>query len=316
MLRFLMRRLVFIPIALLVTNFLGYSFAFSIAPIVSSNNPYSRGSTNIPPVLPEYWNYLQGAMRGDFGQTYTNEPVLEAVSRVGIASLGLVGISLTLSILFGVALGRLAVRRNRVGVATWLTFTSTIGLALPSFYIAILLITFFLLFFLYGTSAKTPPIPFQGFGWDAHLLLPVLALTFQPTVKIAQVTGSLLSEEMEKQYVTAAMSFGHSFRRMKDRFAFRAIIAPIFLVIAASLRIMIAELVIIERLFNWPGLGKLIASSLSLGSRSENLLAPPLVAALLTVLVAVFMFSDLIATSLSRTVDPRLRVNTEPEHIA
>ncbi|MBE0671194.1 MAG: ABC transporter permease, partial [Anaerolineales bacterium] len=221
--------------------------------------------------------------------------------------------ALPLSIVIGILLGRLAVRRNRTGVSTWLTFTSTIGLALPSFYVAILLITFFLLIFLYVTTGNTTMIPFQGFGWDAHLILPVLALTFQPTVKIAQVTGSLLSEELEKQYVTASLSFGHSFQSLKNKFAFRSILAPILLTIASSLRLMIAELIIIERLFNWPGLGRLIASALSIGTRSQDVLSPPLIAALLTVLVGLFLFIDLFATSFSRVMDPRLRVESESE---
>jgi ABC-type dipeptide/oligopeptide/nickel transport system permease component len=313
MLRSLFRRLALIPLALLIANFVGYAFAFTGSPIIASSNPYSQGATDLPPLFPAYWEYFQGMFRGDFGETFNGEPVIESIQRFGVASLGLLGISLLLSILFGILLGRIAVRRNRAGVAAWLTFSSTIGLALPSFYIAILLITLFLLFFLYGTSARLPPIPFQGFGWDAHLILPVLALTFQPTVKIAQVTGSLLSEEMEKQYVTAAMSFGHSFRRIKNRFAFRSIAAPILLTIAASLRIMIAELIIIERLFNWPGIGRLIGAALSIGAQSDYLLEPSLIAALLTVLVGIFLLTDLTATFLSRIVDPRLRVDTEPE---
>lgn len=311
MLRFLLRRLVVIPVILLAANFLGFYFAFSIAPIVSTSNPYSQGNLDLPPVLPEYLNYLSNVAQGNFGATFNGENVMEAISRVSTASLGLIGIALTLSILIGILLGRLAVRRNHVGVSAWLTFTSTIGLALPSFYVATLLIALFLFIFLYATTGNTTVIPFQGFGWDAHLILPVLALTFQPTVKIAQVTGSLLSEELEKQYVTASLSFGHSFKSLKNKFAFRSILAPILLTIASSLRLMLAELIIIERLFNWPGLGRLIASALSVGSRSQDLLSPPLIAALLTVLVALFLFIDLFATTLSRIIDPRLRVETE-----
>lgn len=311
MLRFLLRRLVVIPVILLAANFLGFYFAFSIAPIVSTSNPYSQGNLDLPPVLPEYLNYLSNVAQGNFGATFNGENVMEAISRVSTASLGLIGIALTLSILIGILLGRLAVRRNHVGVSAWLTFTSTIGLALPSFYVATLLIALFLFIFLYATTGNTTVIPFQGFGWDAHLILPVLALTFQPTVKIAQVTGSLLSEELEKQYVTASLSFGHSFKSLKNKFAFRSILAPILLTMASSLRLMLAELIIIERLFNWPGLGRLIASALSVGSRSQDLLSPPLIAALLTVLVALFLFIDLFATTLSRIIDPRLRVETE-----
>ena len=311
MLRFLLRRLVLIPVILLAANFFGFYFAFSIAPVISTNNPYSQGNTELPPVLPEYMSYISNVAHGNFGSTFNGENVIEAISRVSSASLGLIGIALTLSILFGIILGRLAVRRNRAGVSTWLTFTTTIGLALPSFYVATLLITLFLFLFLYATTGNTTMIPFQGFGWDAHLILPVLALTFQPTVKVAQVTGSLLSEELEKQYVTAALSFGHSFKSLKNKFAFRSILAPILLTIASSLRLMIAELIIIERLFNWPGLGRLIASALSISAKSQDVLSPPLIAALLTVLVAIFLFIDLFATTLSRIIDPRLRSETD-----
>ncbi|WKZ35775.1 MAG: ABC transporter permease [Anaerolineales bacterium] len=311
MLRFLTRRLVLFPFILLFANLFGYLFAFLNAPVVLTNNPYSRGNLEVPPVLPEYLNYLKGTVQGNFGTTFTGEGVLTAISRVGIASLGLIGIALALSIVIGIMLGRLAVRRNRVGVSTWLTFLSTIGLALPSFYIAMLLITFLLLILLYAIPGGTTIIPFQGFGWDAHLILPVLALTIQPAAKIAQVTGSLLSEEMEKPYITASLSFGHSFKTLKSKFAFRSVLAPILLTIAASLRMMIAELIIIERLFNWPGIGRLIASTLSIGARSQDILSPPLIAALLTVLVALFLFIDLLATSISRIMDPRLRVESE-----
>lgn len=311
MLQFVIRRITIFPIVLVLANFIGFAFAFSTAPIVTASNPYSPGTNNLSPVLPAYWGYLQNIFKGDFGRTFTNEPVLENISRFGGASIGLIGIAMTISILLGVTFGRLAVRRGRSGVASWLTLISTIGLALPSFYIAILLIALFLVITIYLISSVTPLIPFQGFGWDAHLILPVLALTIQPTVKIAQVTASLLSDEMEKQYVIAAMSFGHPFQKIKEKFAFRNILAPVVLTIAASMRIMIAELIIIERLFNWPGMGKLISTILIRNSLSADLLAPPMIAAMLTILVGVFLLIDFIATFLSRLIDPRLRADSE-----
>jgi ABC-type dipeptide/oligopeptide/nickel transport system permease component len=83
------------------------------------------------------------------------------------------------------------------------------------------------------------------------------------------------------------------------------------LTVAASLRIMIAELIIIERLFNWPGFGKLISTLLSRHSLSTDLLSPPMIAAVLTVLVGIFLLIDFIATFLSRLIDPRLRADAE-----
>lgn len=313
MFRFAIRRLAIIPIILVIANFIGFAFAFSAAPMVTSSNPYALESDKLPPVLPVYWEYAANAVRGNFGSTFTNEPVLSAVSRFGGASLGLLAISITLSIALGIPLGRLAVRRSRAGVSSWLTWISTIGLALPSFYVAILLIALFLLITIYVSRSTEPLIPFQGFGWDAHLILPVLALTIQPTVKIAQMTAGLLSEEMEKQYVTAAMSFGHSLKNIKSRFAFRSILAPVILTAAASLRVMIAELIIIERLFNWPGLGRMISNLLGHNSLSGDLLSPPLIAAVLTVLVGMFLLIDFTASLLTRMIDPRLRYETELE---
>ena len=311
MFQFALRRITIFPLTLLIANFIGFAFAFSTAPIVTASDPYSFGTNKLPPVMPAYFDYLQNVFKGDFGSTFTNEPVLETISRFSVASLGLMGIAMTISIILGVTLGRLGVRRGRSGVASWLTLISTIGLALPSFYVAILLIALFILITIYIASSTTPLIPFQGFGWDAHLILPVLALVIQPTVKIAQVTASLLSEEMEKQYVTAALSFGHPFKKIKGKFAFRSILAPVVLTIAASLRIMIAELIIIERLFNWPGMGKLISTLLSRHSLSADLLSPPMIAAVLTILVGIFLLIDFLATFLSRLIDPRLRADSE-----
>ena len=311
MFQFTLRRIAIFPLILLLANFIGFAFAFATAPQVAASNPYAAGTSDLPPVAPLYFDYLKNVFAGDFGKTFTNEPVLETISRFGGASLGLIGIAMTISIILGVTFGRLAVRRSKNGVASWLTMISTIGLALPSFYIAILLIAFFILITIYVMSTPTPPIPFQGFGWDAHLILPVLALVIQPTVKIAQVTASLLSEEMEKQYVVAAMSFGHPFKKIKGKFAFRSILAPVVLTVAASLRIMIAELIIIERLFNWPGFGKLISTLLSRHSLSGDLFSPPMIAAVLTVLVSIFLLIDFIATFLSRLIDPRLRADSE-----
>ena len=313
MFQFALRRIAIFPLTLLLANFIGFVFAFSTAPIVAASNPYAAGTNELPPIMPIYFDYLQNVFKGDFGKTFTNEPVLETISRVSQASLGLIGIAMTVSIVLGVTFGRSAVRRTRSGVASWLTLISTIGLALPSFYVAILLIAIFLLLTIYMTSSSTPPIPFQGFGWDAHLILPVLALTIQPTVKIAQVTAGLLSEEMEKQYVVAAMSFGHPFQKIKEKFAFRSILAPVVLTIAAALRIMIAELIIIERLFNWPGMGKLLSTLLSRHSLSDDLLSPPMIAAVLTILVAAFLLIDFLATLLSRFIDPRLRADSEAQ---
>jgi len=312
MLHFILRRLLTFPLILLIANFIGFAFAFYFEPVVASSNPYASGATILPPIFPEYFAYLSKFADLDFGLTYNREPVLTAISRLSLNSFGLVTLAMILSIALGIFLGRLSVKRDSLKVSPWLTILSTLGLASPGFYIAILLITFFLLITIYGPGLV---IPFQGFGWDAHLILPVLVLMAQPTVKIAQVTGSTLVDELQKPYVKAGIGLGHTFLTMKNRFAFRSVVAPILQAIAYSARLMVAELIIIERLFNWPGLGRFIGTVLkpATGLGSAAILTPSTMAALLTVLVLIFLFIDLITIMVARLVDPRLRVDVYTE---
>jgi len=311
MIRFALRRLATFPIILLLANFVGFAFAFYFEPVVSSSNPYATGEIILPPIFPEYASYLSRFAQLDFGETFNGEPVLATIARLGFNSLVVVLIALTLSIMLGIFLGRLAVQRENTRVSSWLTVLATMGLASPGFYIAILLITVFLLFTIYGPGIV---IPFQGFGWDAHLILPVLVLMVQPTVKIAQVTGTTLVDELQKPYVKAGIGLGHTFTAMKNRFAFRSVVAPILQAVAYSARLMVAELIIIERLFNWPGLGKFIGSVIRpAGFFDSVVMTPPTMAALLTVLVLVFLLIDFTTLLIARTVDPRLRMDVHAE---
>ena len=315
MVKYFLRKFLVIIIALVVANFIGFSFAFLVSPQAMTGNPYAHGSAESFPVIPAYSNYLVQVLHGDFGTTYSGENVLAVVERVGMNSLGLMGIALLISVVGGLSLGRLSVRRNKRGIAPWLTVLSTIGLASPAFYIAVLLIFLAIKIYLSG-SVGEKGIPFIGFGWDTHLILPVLALSLQPMVKIARLVGGLLADEMDKLYVQASLGFGMKFSQLKRKFAFRSIISSVIHVIAGSSRLMLAELIIIERLFNWPGYGKLLGSILSLGDTSADFLSPPMVAILITILAAFFLLIDLVATSLARSLDPRLWGGMEQEQAA
>lgn len=310
MIGFVIRRILTFPFIVLAANFIGFAFAFYFEPVVATSNPYSSGNIQLPPLFPEYFAYLSKFAQFDFGETYNGEPVLVAIGRLGLVSLGLVGIALVLSIVLGILIGRLAVKQDSIKVSSWLTVLATVGLASPGFYIAILLITFFLLLTLYGPGTGLF-IPFQGFGWDSHLILPVMVLMIQPTVKIAQVTGSVLNDELQKPYAKAGISLGLTFRSMKSRFAFRNVMAPVLQAIASSARLMVAELIIIERLFNWPGLGRFIGNVLepNVGFFDAVVLTPQTMAALLSVLVIAFLLIDFVTIYIARLVDPRLRMD-------
>jgi peptide/nickel transport system permease protein len=126
-----------------------------------------------------------------------------------------------------------------------------------------------------------------------------------------------MSGELGKQYIIAARSFGHTWHDIRWRQAMRNILATIILTIARTFRILVGELVVVEWLFNWPGLGRLLASTLIPGKLSNKLgasnlfLDPPTVAFAIVIIGALFLLADLVASVLVRIADPRLRAQDE-----
>ncbi len=313
--RFLLRRLAIIPIALIVINFFGFAYAHIARPLRAARNPSLIGLTEPTPLLPVYADYVERVVRADFGVIPSSgEALTRVVARAGVASLGLLALAMMLSSLLGILLGILATRTDPPHTARWLTALSTAGLALPTFYLGALF-TIGVIYLIMG-GAGTDFIPIRGFGWDKHLILPVLTLIPRPTVQIAQVTSGLLVEELKKDYVKASRGFGHRWAYILRHLAMRNAWAQIILTMSGTFRFMIGELIVVEFLFGWPGIGRLLAltlvpARLSSSSSSPLFLDPPVVAAMLTVLAALFLLVDLLASTFIRLIDPRLAVVKE-----
>jgi peptide/nickel transport system permease protein len=319
MLRFILRRLALIPPALLLINFLGYAYANLVLPLRAARTPYLMSMPKPGPLLPSYFDYLGRAIRFDFGTIssgagQTESSVAEVLGQAIPASLGLLVIALAISVGLGLTLGVVAARTDPPHQARWMPVASTVGLAMPSFYIGSLFLL--AVFALVLNSGGALLLPLQGFGWDEHLVLPVLALLVRPTVQIGQMTSGLLVDELGKLYVVSARSFGNSWGIVRWRHALRNVLAALVLAIAGSFRLLVGELILVEWLFKWPGLGYLFAQTLippllSTGMRSPVFLNPTVVATVLTILAALFLLTDLIASVVVRAIDPRLRVEGE-----
>ena len=190
---------------------------------------------------------------------------------------------------------------------------------MPGFFLGSVFIVVSFYYLILGGPGTELPFPLQGFGWDSHLVLPSLVLMARPTVQIAQITAELLSTEFSKQYVTAARSLGHSWGNIRWRYALRNVLAPIVLTITASFRMLIGELIVIEWLFGWPGLGRLLVLMLVsdvsfLSSNSGLLFNPPLTAAVVAIYAGLFILVDFSAGLLIRVLDPRIRASEEADN--
>ncbi len=311
MTRFILRRLAILPLALLVAHFAGFTYVY-----FSGGRTARQAGEEVIPLIPAYSAHINEIINLDFGLIPgSEETVISRVLSSTANSLGLLGIALTLSILIGLTLGLRAARNDPPSVTRWLAPISTLGLAMPSFFLGSLFIAGSIFYLILGGPEAELPFPLQGFGWDLHLVLPILALMIRPTVQIAQVTAELLSTEFGKQYVIASRSLGYSWQNIRRRFALRNVLAPVALNITASFRLLIGELIIVETLFVWPGLGRLlyiilVGNRFSMGYvvMPSAYLAnnPSLAAATIAVLAALFLFADFITAVLIRVFDPRL----------
>ncbi len=319
MLRFILRRLLLIPIAMLFVNFAGFTYAHLGQRAQAALNPFGAAAQQTKSIWQLYGAYLKSASRGDFGvlPNIAQEPVGTAIGKAAGVSLGLLVLAFLLSVVIGVALSFTAVRHNPPSVARWLLPVTALGLASPGFFVGAIGIGLLLAIMLHSGPESRPLIPLQGFGYDTHLILPLLALIARPTAQIAQLVSGLLVDELQMQYVVAARSRGTPWRIIRWRHVLRNFLAPAILALAASFRLIVGELVLVEWLFAWPGLGRLLAftllppsSATAIGLSGERpvFLYPPLVAALLTTFGLLFLVVDTVAASAARSADPRLRM--------
>ena len=306
----LVRLILALPLIILLVNFASYTYALA----ARGTYPWTLSASGWPVVLTAYGGYLTGiVLRLDLGYlpVGANASIGAALLDAAGASLGLALLAFSLSLGLGLLLGVYAVRLPSGRLARWLLPLSTLGQSLPSFYVASLAILVGLAFVVRGGET---PVPIQGFGWDLHLVLPTLALMVRPTVQVATLTAGLLAEELGKPYIVAARSRGNNWSRLRWRHALRNVLAPVALVVTGSLRLLVGELILVERLFNWPGLGRLLALTLIPSGQTNRpdaayFLHAPTLAALLTAFVLFFVLADLVATLAAQRLDPRLRIS-------
>lgn len=213
------------------------------------------------PLWKQYLFFLREVVNLDFGNSMiTGTSVLAMTSRALIYTTDLVLMSMVISILVGIPLGLLtAVKRN-----TWIDYLgrlfALLGLSVPDFFLGILLILFF--------SVKLNLLPVIGGGSAdsgmrlVHLILPSMTLGLIVAAFITRMTRSTLLEIMGRQYIKVAHAKGVPERVVIYKHALRNALVSIITVIGIYINILLGGTVLVETVFNRPGLGKLIIGAI------------------------------------------------------
>ena len=242
-------------------------------------------------------NLLQGdlgvatAASGDVRPRPMGEVIIERMGR----SLGLLFISLTLAIVLGVTLGMRAARsgsKRSLGII----LTTIIGVSVPAFFAAFLLqwaVTS------YTRWAGKAILPVGGYGWDEHLVLPVIVLAARPLAQITRMSFVTFREVLSQDYVRTARAKGLRNFQVRWSHVMRNAAIPIMTTIGISFRYALSTLVVVELYFGWQGAGFTLLKSIS---RQDDNLTVTFVM-LLGLLIVLFNF---ILEFSYRIIDPRL----------
>lgn len=245
------------------------------------------------PITMQYFNWLFGMLRGDFGRSfYYRSGVIELIaSKMPVTAL-LAVLSLAFAIALSLPLGVLAAVYRNSWVDRLCSAVAVIGQALPNFFFALVLIIVF------GVMLRWAPV--SGSGSLMHYLLPTIALGYYVTPPFMRLVRAGMVEVLGSDYVRTARAKGLSSASIIFKHALRNALVPVVALAAVQLGLLLAGSVVIETIFALDGLGYLAYQSII----QKDV---PVTQAVVTLLSFVYIGLTLAADLLNAWIDPRLR---------
>jgi peptide/nickel transport system permease protein len=253
------------------------------------------------PVIARYLHWAGGLLTLDFGRSYTySVPVIDLVRERAAVSLPLALIALFLATAIALPVGLYAASRRGHAGDTVSMGAAQLGVAIPNFWFALMLI------YLFAVWLRL--VPAGGFpGWSAGiwpalkaLILPAIALALPQAAILARVARSALVEVLSEDYIRTARAKGMPRRAVLWRHALRNAMIPVLTILGLQFAFLLAGTIIIENVFYLPGLGRLVFQAIT---QRDLIVVESVVMLLVATVIAVNLLVDLSYA----VVDPRLR---------
>jgi peptide/nickel transport system permease protein len=253
------------------------------------------------PLLVQYGVWLRQVVQGDLGASVrTAEPVASAITARLPVTLQLSAYALAFALIFGIPLGVLAATRQHSVWDGMAQIVGMAGLAMPGFFLALLLIL--LISLRWGLLPVSGYVPFLEQPVDSvkSLLLPAITLGFSVLGAITRMTRTAMLEVLSDHYVTTARAKGLRERTVLLRHALKNAMIPIVTLSGLQLGSLLGGTIIIEKIFGLPGIGRLMI---------DNVYAHdfPVIQGVLLFLALVRLATNLITDVLYALLDPQVR---------
>jgi peptide/nickel transport system permease protein len=252
-------------------------------------------------IMIQYFDWMGGIFRGDFGKSiFSNDPVTKEITRRIPISLYLGIWAFVISLLVGIPLGVICTVRRGTWLDTTITVLANTGITIPNFWLG------FLLIYLFALILKWLPVqgftsPFTNFSLSTRqIIMPVICEALFPIASNVRQTRSAMLEVMGQDYIRTAWSKGLRERSVIIRHALKNGLMPVITLAGMGLGGIIGGSVLIETVFNIPGLGRLAVTAVL------NKDYPYVQAVTLLVAVVVVM-ANLLVDIAYGWLDPRIR---------
>ena len=253
------------------------------------------------PALLRYFTWIGGILVGDFGTSYSyGVPVSELIRDRLAVTVPLTLMAITISLTIAIPLGVFAAARQRGAMDAFATFYSQVGIAVPNFWLGLLMILLFAL-----TLGWFPAGGFRGWSegvWPAFkaLILPAVALAIPQSAILTRVTRSSVLDVMNEDFVRTARAKGVSRTRALWRHVVPNALVPVVTILGLQISVLLAGAVIVENVFSLPGMGRLAFQALA---QRDLIVIKNVVLFFSTIVIVV----NLIVDAVYVVLDPRLR---------
>ncbi len=246
------------------------------------------------PFIVQYLSYMQGVVTGDFGNAFMGGTSVGGLIRDALpATLALAFTSLILSVLISIPLGIRAAVRKGTGTDQAIRILSLVGLSFPNFWLALMLVLLL--------SITFPLLPPSGWEGPLSLVMPSLTMAIILSATTVRLVRTTMLETLSAQYIMVARSKGLRERVVLYKHALRNCAIPLITYLGLQFGSLIGGIVVIEKVFNWPGMGTLAIDAIS--GRDY-----PVLQGTVTVLALVIVIVNLVVDILYGIVDPRIRL--------
>lgn len=245
------------------------------------------------PLVVQFTSWIRRALLGDFGLSYRlNKPVTELVMQSFAITLTLGASALILGGLVGVGLGVTAALRRGSIYDHFVLLFSTIGQAIPAFWLALMLVVVF--------SVNLRWLPVSGYGSVSHAVLPVTVLSLITVPAVIRLSRSAMIEVMESDYIRAARAKGLGMTYIVLKHALRNALGPVLSLSAVQLGVLLSGSVAIETVFSINGIGFLAWQSVQ---RADI----PVIQAIVFLLSVIYLVLIVAGDLANSALDPRTR---------